>query len=1105
MYQKEQKKIFEGRKKFAVAADPSTYAGEKTMVAVVLDSEAKRACYAPVQIIPASKMLSPSDHDDMSDRLKLLAFEGKLERTSAYNEARALSSAVSKVSGLSLDGFQIPDNILWRPVEPGHVRCSRKSGSNIIPSVLRESDRTFLQAIPSEVDIGDLPQLTACLDSGSIGRAGMSFAKHKLCLFLFLVWDKFHRLVRDLKLAAEKASGGQMYRALLHMTFVFSLNSRPFGSGEWYWKKKEILAHYLDTHTADSDSFLAFAHLIAQDHGLQHQGDGNDHERVFNVLSALPSFQEKGASPKMMRWFSCNQMWHERKSEFWATKLILQHANANEDGPLAEVFDPAKVMQGNAKKELSALKAKHGGLSLAEKLITPWLRSRIKIYTTATSPSWTWYTNQVENVKTPRDGLAFNMRQSCGGWQVELSDLVATLTDERRLSDCDLMPHQASLLGGVAEQTECASVLLEFLLALLGNRSFSGAWHDCPPFSYAKVFSRSDTAKTAAMVSMQRDWRMLVSFENSRHKNSVAADVFADLQEVVPAAVRIMYLAFENDQWSSGSPAGRRILSCMLQGLPDSKIIEDTHQHLRDLERKGRSKVSSRVCRHRACVDSRQIEKRGIVHKVIEKDHFISHFGQQTTKSLANQFVSRKHKLSADWYQLMEKRDWVSMSPESSRSAVACWQMAKHWFESPEPKPKIANAKASGVLPAGQVVELGGVPSMCVGSTKWGALLCDLELLGARFEQNKPLRLWRLAGKARWVHVSAPSDWTVIPHTAATPDHVQRFFHGVSFGVYVTEAGQPVPLLRHFLGQRIRATFEELKDIFDAEGLSKDGRYRSRDALIRELALHASGGDASFAESVLAMQKTTEKAVETIDPLTEAAFEALDPEEQKEFGDLTKQIQKSRKSSRIAHFKQRLDEKRSTKKKKGGPSKGKKPRAGKKSRARKKGQQQQPPGGVPAGAAASSSGPPPPAEEAEAQPSRRGPRDPETFSWGVGKCVFEFTRRSNPAGWQIKCCLHEKQVAVKPRTASGQPDLACTRQMSEDALTKAIPAVAAGDVNDALIRQLKFWALTGDTVSERSEHMAPSLFKRYVPLAELPSDAELQSLLSRLAKKRRME
>ncbi len=77
-------------------------------------------------------------------------------------------------------------------------------------------------------------QLTLALDSGSIGRAGANFAKQMMGCNVFATYDKFHRMVRDIKLASEHSCNSDLYRALLHLTFVWSLNQRPFGSGAWF-------------------------------------------------------------------------------------------------------------------------------------------------------------------------------------------------------------------------------------------------------------------------------------------------------------------------------------------------------------------------------------------------------------------------------------------------------------------------------------------------------------------------------------------------------------------------------------------------------------------------------------------------------------------------------------------------------------------------------------------------------------------------------------------------------------------------------------------------------------------------------------------------------
>jgi hypothetical protein len=75
--------------------------------------------------------------------------------------------------------------------------------------------------------------------------------------------------------------------------------------------------------------------------------------------------------------------------------------------------------------------------------------------------------------------------------------------------------------------------------------------------------------------------------------------------------------------------------------------------------------------------------------------------------------------------------------------------------------------------------------------------------------------------------------------------------------------------------------------------------------------------------------------------------------------------------------------------------------------------------------------------------------------------------------------------------------------MYEHALIKAIPDIPPCDVDGVLIRQLKHWAVSGLAASDRSDHMNPNMFQRYVPLANLPDEEKLDAELKQLAKRRR--
>ncbi len=88
------------------------------------------------------------------------------------------------------------------------------------------------------------------------------------------------------------------------------------------------------------------------------------------------------------------------------------------------------------------------------------------------------------------------------------------------------------------------------------------------------------------MSTMKTHWTALTRVENVATQSQAAAMIKEDLEELFSPAVRVMFILFEKDKWRASSVAGRRALATMLAGLPDTKCVEDTHQHFRDLHGK---------------------------------------------------------------------------------------------------------------------------------------------------------------------------------------------------------------------------------------------------------------------------------------------------------------------------------------------------------------------------------------------------------------------------------------------------------------------------------------------------------------------------------------
>ena len=240
---------------------------------------------------------------------------------------------------------------------------------------------------------------------------------------------------------------------------------------------------------------------------------------------------------------------------------------------------------------------------MAAKLLTPWLQSHMDIYCAATKPLWTWYTEQVERVKTPQDGLVYLVGVANGGWREHINKLLDVLTDDSLLRSVGLPLFGLPTVPS-GDGLQEADVLRDFTFRLCGNRFFGMVQHDCPPLCYAGIFSTNQVVQRQAAASMKTHWAILTTLESFKARNETAAAITADVAELFPPAVRLCMMAFEADRFSHESRAGRKVLCTMLAGFPDTKSVEDTHQHLRDLQREGRSFVSSRVARARACYHS---------------------------------------------------------------------------------------------------------------------------------------------------------------------------------------------------------------------------------------------------------------------------------------------------------------------------------------------------------------------------------------------------------------------------------------------------------------------------------------------------------------------
>ena len=184
-----------------------------------------------------------------------------------------------------------------------------------------------------------VPLLVLSLDQGPIGTAGMAFALegHRI----HVKFDKIHRCIRDYKLALGRAMGGVFLKTQLHSSYIFGLNYKPFNSGLFHDQKKNMLEAFLESHNISSDLWQEFRERIAFDFG---QTNVVNDRLLFEAITELESFKNKGTLIKPSRWFSWNQCCEEFLPEFHTLKMLAKYEFQDNVRPLDEAEEPPEGM-----------------------------------------------------------------------------------------------------------------------------------------------------------------------------------------------------------------------------------------------------------------------------------------------------------------------------------------------------------------------------------------------------------------------------------------------------------------------------------------------------------------------------------------------------------------------------------------------------------------------------------------------------------------------------------------------------------------------------------------------------------------------------------------
>ena len=392
---------FTGCKKISLAFDPSTYSGEETGVAVAYNQRSKVSTVM-LKTIPRAKQPTLGAFEVTEDVGALIA-QRKVERWSCYKEMRAMSSIVEDLTTLPLSTFQLGDGFKVRAVEENEYRITNPNGIAVIMRTNGHGDivpRT--QEMPTQFTVtDDVPLVTVYVDQGRIGVGGLNFLMNSLKLMILARFDGFHRGIRDILDAAGKVSNGIYRRVNLFTAYIFGLNYQPFGKGQFFDEKRDMLDYFYSVTDHTHPAFRKYAERYAAANGMTCVTEG-DFVAVYNSFADMESFHFKGPAPKQSRWYAWWDGYVFHIQDFWGLKAVIE-VYFGDIGDEFHLFGADRL--GTPEAEMRALKGAQGGFKLAYKLMVVEVEYYARSLFHIGSAPWSAHAKRAEKVKSPKHGL----------------------------------------------------------------------------------------------------------------------------------------------------------------------------------------------------------------------------------------------------------------------------------------------------------------------------------------------------------------------------------------------------------------------------------------------------------------------------------------------------------------------------------------------------------------------------------------------------------------------------------------------------------------------------------------------------------------------------
>eukprot|EP00438_Fugacium_kawagutii_P020973 Skav206113 [mRNA] locus=scaffold3261:44575:49089:+ [translate_table: standard] len=804
-----------GHKQVSVAWDPSSYGGKDIFIGCVYVPSINKAAYL------LSQELAHTTVGELDASLFDLAKGRKLTRLEGYREIKGLAAALEGI-GVKLQDFYVPTNLVLRPLASGEYRVQGPHGRWYI---VHEEDMEATPVCPDGVELGSLPSLISISDQGPSNTAALNFMLFSSnAMLMWALWDPFHRAWNDLKLALKR-SVGKGWRTVLELTLVCNMNYGPFGSGTWFFKKKSKLQDFLFTQSVTGQAWGQMQPWIAQERRVPEPSNLEEASSMFESLSSLNSFCQKGPLIKLMRWFSFFESMAFYEGEFYAIKLILEHANQHgEQGSDAEVDENVGFKEEkDDKKELAALKKRKGTWKLAPTLINGKSMCMKDCIMSIGKATWKNFSQNVREIVSPLQVKEMNIAHADRRfWCDELVEIMrSSLEDDRLIKH--LYPEFQSHDQALAWHCDLFTKLME-------TRGMSLAvFHWMPPMTYCHVLSFDPEVRMQAHQLALSHWKIILQAEDAKQAGAVVKPLETIHWRLNPL-VRALFLAFEDDEYKgrvgTADSSAMKMMVNFAQNLGDSRLVENIHQHGRDLCRASKTNSMANTSIFSNVLRSGVLEQKKVpVVKFEDSDKVLKSWTACNKEPVVKKLRTHHKSLPLEMQKMMAPKNksaggeqWPSPSPGSLFQSVASTHWLWKYFSAP------AGAMAGGANCAwkaclaspGQILvqKSTNLVIMVVASAEFSFLGVSMEVR----EALHGLRTFHCILERHAIafhHIAELEDWMSLP---AEPCLTNA--EGTRGPVGWKQTGDPLLVDAAALINGCPLTFQQLKDLLRETGVN---------------------------------------------------------------------------------------------------------------------------------------------------------------------------------------------------------------------------------------------------------------------------------------------